>query len=79
MISLVACERIMRINPSSGSRDNKVVAARAESDLEAAELVPLLADRPMRDGRATAYVCEDYACKRPTTDPEELKGQLGIS
>jgi uncharacterized protein YyaL (SSP411 family) len=58
---------------------NKVVAGRAENDAESAEFIPLLADRPMRDGRATAYVCEGYACQRPTTDPEELKRQLGIS
>ncbi len=58
---------------------NKVVAGRAEDDEEAARLVPLLADRPMREGKATAYVCVNYACQRPTTDPEELKRQLGIS
>ncbi len=55
---------------------NKVVAGRAPDDEEAAGLIPLLADRPMRDGRATAYVCEGYACKTPTTDPEELAEQL---
>ena len=58
---------------------NKVVAGRAENDAEAAEFIPLLADRPMRGGAATAYVCEGYACQTPTTDPEELKRQLGIS
>ena len=55
---------------------NKVVAGRAPDDDEAARLVPLLADRPMRDGHPTAYVCEGYACKNPTTDPEELASQL---
>jgi uncharacterized protein len=55
---------------------NKVVAGRAPEDEEAARLVPLLSDRPMRDGRPTAYVCEGYACKNPTTDPEELARQL---
>ena len=55
---------------------NKVVAGRAPEDEEAAEFVPLLVDRPTRDGRPTAYVCEGYACKNPTTDPEELAGQL---
>jgi uncharacterized protein len=55
---------------------NKVVAGWAPEDEEAARLVPLLADRPMRDGRPTAYVCEGYACKNPTTDPEELARQL---
>jgi uncharacterized protein YyaL (SSP411 family) len=28
---------------------------------------------------ATAYVCEGYACQNPTTDPEGLARQLGIS
>ena len=55
---------------------NKVVAGRDPEDEEAAAFVPLLADRPTRDGRPTAYVCEGYACKNPTTDPEELAGQL---
>ncbi len=55
---------------------NKVVAGRAPEDEEATSLVPLLADRPTRDGRATAYVCEGYVCQSPTTEPEELTGQL---
>ncbi|MEW6637598.1 MAG: thioredoxin domain-containing protein [Actinomycetota bacterium] len=55
---------------------NKVVAGRAPDDEEATGLIPLLADRPPLDGRATAYVCEGYACQAPTTDPEELARQL---
>jgi len=55
---------------------NKVVAGRAEDDAESAGLIPLLAQRPARDNRATAYVCEGYACQAPTTDPEELARQL---
>src|SRR5918994_625654 len=55
---------------------NKVVAGRAPEDEEVAGLVPLLADRPTRDGRATAYVCEGYACQMPATEPEELARQL---
>jgi uncharacterized protein YyaL (SSP411 family) len=38
--------------------------------------VPLLEARPSLDGKATAYVCEHYVCKAPTTDPEELRKQL---
>jgi uncharacterized protein len=57
---------------------NKVVAGRSEDDEEAARLVPLLAERPMREGKATAYVCVNHACQNPTTDPEELKRQLGL-
>ncbi|MGH3147809.1 MAG: thioredoxin domain-containing protein, partial [Rubrobacter sp.] len=55
---------------------NKVVAGRAPEDDGAAGLIPLLAERPTRNGRATAYVCEGYACKAPTTEPEELALQL---
>jgi uncharacterized protein YyaL (SSP411 family) len=56
---------------------NKVVAGRSPDDEEAGGLIPLLAQRPAREGRATAYVCVHYACQTPTTDPEELSRQLG--
>ncbi len=55
---------------------NKVVAGRPEDDEESTGLIPLLADRPARDGKATAYVCEGYACQSPTTEPEKLEAQL---
>ena len=57
---------------------NKVVAGRSEGDEEAMRLVPLLADRSMRGGEATAYVCVNYACQSPTTEPAELARQLGV-
>jgi len=58
---------------------NKVVACCAPDDEEDAGLIPLPADRPTRDGGATAYVCEGYVCQNPTTDPERLARQLGFS
>ncbi len=51
------------------------VAASAPTDTPS---TPLLAERPQRDGRATAYVCQRYSCQQPTTDPAELAQQLGI-
>jgi hypothetical protein len=33
---------------------------------------PLLAGRPLVDGKPTAYVCEGFVCKQPVTTPEEL-------
>jgi uncharacterized protein YyaL (SSP411 family) len=55
---------------------NKIVARASESDARAAERVPLLRERAAVGGRATAYVCEHYACKQPVNTPEELASQL---
>ena len=39
-------------------------------------LLPWTASMPMRDGKATAYVCRDFTCQAPTTDPASLRTQL---
>jgi uncharacterized protein YyaL (SSP411 family) len=41
-----------------------------------ADLTPLLADRPLVDGRPTAYVCQHFACRQPVTDPADLATQI---
>ena len=51
---------------------NKVVAAATDHDGHAAQLVPLLRERPKVEGKATAYVCENYTCLPPVTDSAEL-------
>jgi uncharacterized protein YyaL (SSP411 family) len=51
---------------------NKVIAASEPGDEETARIVPLLADRPQVRGHATAYVCRNYICEAPTTDPDEV-------
>jgi uncharacterized protein YyaL (SSP411 family) len=38
--------------------------------------VPLLQDRGLVDGHATAYVCRGFTCQVPITEPEELRAQL---
>ena len=39
--------------------------------------VPLLADRPLVEGAAAAYVCRGFVCDRPVTSPDELRAALG--
>ena len=41
-----------------------------------ADGVPLLADRPLVDGKAAAYVCRGYVCDRPVTSPDDLVAAL---
>ena len=58
---------------------NTVIAAAEPGDAAAAEVVPLLQDRPQRGGRATAYVCRSFSCQAPTTEVDELLRQIGRS
>jgi uncharacterized protein YyaL (SSP411 family) len=51
---------------------NRVLAVGRSEDTA----VPLLKDRPQKDGRATAYVCERFVCKQPVTEPQELEQLL---
>jgi len=56
---------------ATGYRPHQVLAAGAPG----AELstVPLLRNRDQIEGQATAYVCVDFVCRRPVTDPEALR------
>src|SRR3712207_9596269 len=38
--------------------------------------VPLLADRPLQGGAATAYVCRGFVCDRPVTSIADLTARL---
>lgn len=51
---------------------NSVLASASPTDIQAAETIPLLADRPAKDGKATAYVCQNFTCQAPVTVPEVL-------
>ncbi len=59
-----------------GFRPHQVVAYGPAG--QEAPAVPLLADRALVDGRPAAYVCRDFACQAPVTEPEALRVQLEI-
>ncbi|GGQ04744.1 thioredoxin domain-containing protein [Streptomyces mutabilis] len=55
-----------------GTAPGAVVAFGAEGSDE----FPLLADRPLVGGAPAAYVCRNFTCDAPTTDPELLRASL---
>ena len=54
-------------------RPNQVVALKRA---DTASEIPLLDGRAMIDGKATAYVCQNFACQMPVTEAAALRAQL---
>ncbi|MCB1230122.1 MAG: thioredoxin domain-containing protein [Verrucomicrobiae bacterium] len=58
-------------------RPNKVVLLRPTDDEAAVEILakiaPFTESQLAKDGKATAYVCENFACQLPTTEVEMFK------
>ncbi len=48
----------------------------AGESVGAGTIVKLLEDRPLLDGKPTAFVCRGYSCDAPVTEAEALKDQL---
>ncbi|MEN8243121.1 MAG: thioredoxin domain-containing protein [Chloroflexota bacterium] len=54
---------------------NMILAA---SDFPPADSAPpLLQGRPLIESQTTAYLCQNFTCQQPTSDPDILQDQLG--
>src|SRR5215207_1136654 len=58
----------------SAFRPNMIVASSAYPPSN--ESPSLLEDRPLKNGKATVYVCEGFVCRNPVTSIAELKALL---
>jgi uncharacterized protein YyaL (SSP411 family) len=56
-----------------GYRPYQVLAVGRQAEASA---VPLLHGRALSDGRPTAYVCRNFACRRPVNEPSDLEALL---
>ena len=60
-----------------GPRRSLLAADGGEGQRWLARRAPWMAEMRPRDGRATAYVCEEFACQAPASSAEELRRRLG--
>jgi uncharacterized protein YyaL (SSP411 family) len=87
--ALADTREVVLVRPASGTDDAlleslrhkflpwQVLVRGVEGDADLARETPLVRDRPARDGRATAYVCQRGACQLPVAEPAELEKLLG--
>ena len=43
------------------------------------EMAPYTEGQKPIEGKATAYICENYSCQAPVTNVDDLASRLGIS
>jgi uncharacterized protein YyaL (SSP411 family) len=68
-----ATTRLLEVARSRYLPNHLLALARPETN---GHNIPLLADRRSLGGRPTAYLCERFVCRAPTSDPAELAQQL---
>jgi uncharacterized protein YyaL (SSP411 family) len=64
------------VHDGIGPRRILLAATGGEDQAWLARRAPWLAGMTPLDGRATAYVCEEYACQAPVNEPAALRALL---
>ena len=66
-----ACRMLRIVNSSPDPFVCSILYTSQHRDLT--EILPHIGNYRAIDGKPTAYICEDYACQPPITDPDELE------
>jgi len=64
-------KRMLRIISETYRPD--IIVALQPAGKDYSEMIPLLKDRIQLEGETTAYVCKNFTCDLPTSDPEKLR------
>jgi hypothetical protein len=90
MLAVPSCEVVIAGRPEAADTRELIEAVRrcrsprpdlllrpeGETDPEIAKIAPFTKEMGTIGGRAAAYVCSGFSCKRPVTDPQELAAIL---
>ena len=69
-------EEMLSVARSSCLQQTVVIFKPQDDSAEITRLAPLIEQMQVVNGCATAYVCQNFACREPLTDPAELKAIL---
>ena len=90
MLAAPSCEVVIAGRPEAGDTRELIEVVRrcrsprpvlllrpeGETEPEIARIAPFTREMQAIGGRAAAYVCSGFSCKRPVTDPKELAALL---